>query len=93
MMRLFPILAFAAAMASAQNAPKPVNQPLMIVHNPNGTFTIRKEPTKSANAAKATQGLVIPPQVVVPLIPSSHRQALSGITSQEPIGAATAEHP
>ena len=54
-----------AAMASAQNTPKPVKQPPMIVHNSNGTFTIQKEPAKSTNDTRARKGLVIPPQVVV----------------------------
>lgn len=74
MMRLLPILALAAAMASAQNAPKPVKPPPMIVHNPDGTFTIRKEPAKSANDTKAKKGLVIPPQVVVPIVPPPEKR-------------------
>ena len=69
--RLLPILALAAAaMAAAQNSPKPGKAPPMIVHNPDGTFTIQKEPAKSANDTKAKKGLVIPPQVVVPIIPA-----------------------
>jgi len=52
-----------AAMASAQNSTKPVKAPPMIVHNPNGTFTIQKP----ANDTKTKKGLVIPPQVVVPI--------------------------
>ena len=67
--RLLPILALAAAaMASAQNTPKPVKPPPMIVRNPDGTFTIQKGPAKSANDTKAQKGLVIPPQVVVPIV-------------------------
>jgi hypothetical protein len=60
----------AAAMASAQNDQKPVKPPPMIIDNPDGTFTVQKQPPKSANDAKAKQGLVIPPQVVVPMIPA-----------------------
>jgi hypothetical protein len=42
----------------------------MIIHNPDGTFTIQKAPPKeAAKDPKAKKGLVIPPQVVVPLIP------------------------
>jgi hypothetical protein len=75
-MRLLPILALAAAaMASAQDAPKPIKPPPMIVDNPDGTFTIQKQPPKSANDTKAKPGLVIPPQVVVPMIPARKRPA------------------
>ena len=73
--RLLPILALvAAAMASAQNTPNPVKPPPMIVHNPDGTFTVQKEPAKSANDAKANKGLVIPPQVVVPIITAPEKR-------------------
>ena len=75
--RLLPILALAAAaMASAQNPPatKPVKPPPMIIDNPDGTFTVQKQPPKSANDTKAKPGLVIPPQVVVPLIPARERR-------------------
>ena len=73
--RLLPILALAAvAMASAQNSSKPVNAPPMIVHNPDGTFTIQKQPPKSASETKANKGLVIPPQVVVPIIPAREKR-------------------
>ena len=64
----------AAAMASAQNTPKPVKPPPMIVHNPDGTFTVQKEPAKSVNDTKAKKGLVIPPQVVVPIMPPRERR-------------------
>ena len=74
--RLLPILALAAAaMASAQNTPKPVKAPPMIVHNPDGTFTVQKAPPKeAAKDPKAKKGLVIPPQVVVPIIPARERR-------------------
>jgi hypothetical protein len=72
--RLLPIIALAAAaMASAQNSPKPVKATPMIVHNPDGTFTVQKEPAEPAKDAKAKKRLVIPPQVVVPIIPAPHR--------------------
>jgi hypothetical protein len=40
----------------------------MIIHNPDGTFTVQKEPSnRNSKDAKAKEGLVIPPQVVVPI--------------------------
>ena len=45
----------------------PARPPPMITHNPDGTFTIQKEPPKGAQNVNAQKGLVIPPQVVVPL--------------------------
>lgn len=73
--RLLPIVALAAAaMTSAQNTPKPVKPTPMIVHNPDGTFTVQKKPAKSANDTNAKKGLVIPPQVVVPIIPARERR-------------------
>ena len=40
----------------------------MITKNPDGTFTIRKEPAKGqAKDPKVKKGLVIPAQVVVPI--------------------------
>jgi len=87
---LFPVLAFLAACASlavvmgADNpqATKPAvsdaastDKPPMIVHNPDGTFTIQKEPPKdAAKDTKAKKGLVIPPQVVVPIIPAPEKR-------------------
>jgi hypothetical protein len=74
-MRLLPILALAAtAMAGAQTPAKPVKAPPMIVHNADGTFTIRKEPAKTTKDAKAKGGLVIPPQVVVPFIAAPEKR-------------------
>jgi hypothetical protein len=48
----------------------------MITHNPDGTFTIQLVPTKEqeAESPKAKQGLIIPPQVVVPEIPAAERR-------------------
>ena len=40
----------------------------MIIRNPDGTFTIRKQPPKGTTEADQQQGLTIPPQVVVPFV-------------------------
>jgi hypothetical protein len=58
-LKLFFVLAFVTACA-AQNAS---NDKPMITPNPDGTFTIRKEPPKDAKV----NAVVIPPQVVVPI--------------------------
>jgi hypothetical protein len=53
----------------------PTDNPPMIIHNPDGTFTIQKEPRKAgAKDSKAKNGLVIPPQVVVPIIPAPEKR-------------------
>jgi hypothetical protein len=57
--KLFFALAFVTACA-AQNA---ANDKPMITPNPDGTFTIRKQPPKDIKA----KAVVIPPQVVVPI--------------------------
>jgi hypothetical protein len=52
--------------ATSISASKP-----MITPNPDGTFTVQKEPPNgNSKDAKANDGLVIPPQVVVPLVPA-----------------------
>ena len=52
-----------------------IDKPPMIIHNPDGTFTVQKMPRKKqAKDAKAQKGLVIPPQVVVPIIPARERR-------------------
>jgi hypothetical protein len=49
----------------------PTDKRPMVIQNPDGTMTIQKEPPKeAAKDTKAKNGLVIPPQVVVPTIPS-----------------------
>ena len=53
-----------AAGASNRSAKAP-----MIIRRPNGTFTIQKNPNGGSKDSKAGSGLVIPPQVVVPLVP------------------------
>jgi hypothetical protein len=43
-------------------------KPPMVTKNPDGTFTVRKEPSKGdAKDPKVKKGLVIPAQVVVPI--------------------------
>ena len=50
-------------------------KPPMIIPNPDGTFTVQKAPPKAAaKDPKAEMGLVIPPQVVVPLIPAREKR-------------------
>ena len=72
-------LIFMTACASyAPPAPKTIdsdaassNKPPMVIHNSDGTFTVQKEPPKGgAENAKAKEGFVIPPQVVVPITPT-----------------------
>ena len=86
---LSPVLAVLAACASPAavmgaddpQATKSVGEavspstPPMIIDNPDGTFTVQKAPSKEASKdPKAKKGLVIPPQVVVPLIPARDRR-------------------
>ena len=87
---LSPILALLAACASpaavmgADNPPATkdvesdaasTNKPPMVIQNPDGTFTVQKAPPKEgAEDTKAKKGLVIPPQVVVPIIPARERR-------------------
>lgn len=84
---VFAVLAVCASLAvviGADNpqATKPVvsaaastAKPPMVIHNPDGTFTVQKEPPKAgAKDSKAKKGLVIPPQVVVPFIPAPEKR-------------------
>ena len=48
------------------------DRPPMIIRNPDGTFTIQKVPPKEHAKDAAKNGLVIPPQVVVPICGPSH---------------------
>jgi hypothetical protein len=49
--------------------PKLPPKPPMVTPNPDGTFTVQKEPPNgNSKDAKAKEGLVIPPQVVVPFV-------------------------
>jgi hypothetical protein len=85
---LSPVLAVLAACASPSavmgaddpQATKPVGEaaspsnPPMVIQNPDGTFTVQKAPPKEGTKGTATKGLVIPPQVVVPIIPARERR-------------------
>ena len=87
---LLPVLAFQAACAffpavvmgaDDPQATKAVardaastDKPPMIIHNPDGTFTVQKVPPKEQAKDAAKKGLVIPPQVVVPIIPARERR-------------------
>ncbi len=56
--------------AQANSAAKP-----MITQNPDGTFTIQKNPRDgNSKDSRIKQGLVIPSQVVVPIIPVPERK-------------------
>jgi hypothetical protein len=83
---LSPVLAFLtvcaspAAVRSADDpqATKPIvsdaaptKKPPMVIQNPDGTITVQKVPPKeAAKDTEAKKGLVIPPQVIVPTIPT-----------------------
>jgi hypothetical protein len=74
------IVLFLTACASYTPAPKTIesdaassNKPPMIIDNPDGTFTIQKEPPEGEND-KAKEGLVIPRQVVVPITAAPQKQ-------------------
>jgi hypothetical protein len=60
----------AGAADSADSAGAP-----MITHNADGTFTVRKEPPHgTGNQAQVSHGLVIPAQVVVPLVATPEKK-------------------
>ena len=44
------------------------NRPPMVIPNPDGTFTVQKASPKEQAKDAAKKGLVIPAQVVVPVI-------------------------
>jgi hypothetical protein len=85
---LSPVLAVLAACASpaavmaaddpqaakAVGGDASTSKPPMIIQNPDGTFTIQKVPPKDGAKGTVQKGLVIPPQVVVPLIPARQRR-------------------
>ena len=73
-----PSAARAAAPSTSASAP-------FIVDNPDGTFTIQKNAT--AKGPKAKSGVVIPPQVVVPLFRAAGKKPCPRPH------AGTAEHP
>ena len=79
---LLPVFAILTACVSAgvvlafDNSPaaNPVSgdavstsRPPMVIQNPDGTFTVQKMVPPAQTEAK--EGLVIPPQIIVPLIP------------------------
>jgi hypothetical protein len=57
-----------ATKAVATGNPASTEKPPMIIENPNGTFTVQKTaPKETAKDPNTKKGLVIPPQVVVPI--------------------------
>lgn len=66
--------------ASSKSARRP-----MIIHNPDGTFTIEKlPPNGTANGSNASTGLVIPRQLVVPFVAGQRRKALGSVDAAGP---------
>jgi hypothetical protein len=63
--------AFGAADSPAPDArardAAPARRPPLVTHNSDGTMTVQLTPSPAQSGAK--EGLVIPPQIVVPLIP------------------------
>jgi hypothetical protein len=55
------------------------SKPPLVTQNPDGTFTVQKVPPKEGAKGTAKKGLIIPPQVVVPIIPSREKISESGI--------------
>ena len=86
---LSTVLAFLAAYATgAENPPAPQppasntvsnsgSQPPLITHNPDGTFTVQKQPPKGDTKDAVHNGLIIKPQVVVPEFPSPKKTPIS----------------
>jgi hypothetical protein len=63
-----------ATKAVASDAVSP-DKPPMVIQNPDGTITVQKEPPKGgAKDTEAKKGLVIPPQVVVPITPTPEKR-------------------
>ena len=63
--------AFGAADSPAPDAapsdPASARRPPLIIHNSDGTMTVQMTPPPAQSGVK--EGLIIPPQIVVPLIP------------------------
>ena len=55
-------------------AAKSATPPALITQNPDGTMTVQKQPAKGAFKRTKKTGLVIPPQVVVPITPAHEKQ-------------------
>ncbi len=74
---LLSVVAAAAAgdsLPPKSAAPASASKPL-IVENPDGTFTIQKVPPKgNSKNGKAGNGLVIPPQVVMPIFSPAEKK-------------------
>jgi hypothetical protein len=77
---------FASAVMAADDPPPPksagpaapfskaASKP-MVTPNPDGTFTVQKEPPNGKSKdAKAKKGLVIPPQVVTPIFSTPEKK-------------------
>ena len=61
--------------APSQAAPSTSAGKPMITRNPDGTFSIHKEPrNEPSKTVKAKGGLVIPPQVVTPIFSTSEKK-------------------
>ncbi|MGH7154813.1 MAG: hypothetical protein ACREF3_12875 [Acetobacteraceae bacterium] len=62
-----------AANAVANNTAS-ASRPPLVIQNPDGTMTVQKElPKGEPKDAEAKEGLVIPPQIIVPATPA-HRK-------------------
>jgi len=59
----------------AQDDAASTNKRPMVIQDPDGTITVQKEsPKEGAKNTKAKKGLVIPPQVVVPIVTTPRRR-------------------
>ena len=58
----------------AEGGAASTSRPPMVIPNPDGTFTVQKVPPKEQAKDAAKKGLVIPPQVVVPIMPKRESQ-------------------
>ena len=55
--------------AAANTAPSDAtDKPPLIIHNPDGTMTVQKQPPAGKSEDTKQKRLVIPPQVVVPTV-------------------------
>ena len=62
--------------AAPAGAPNKSAANLVIIHNADGTFTIQKVPPNGTSKdSKGSSGLVIPSQVVTPLIADTEKKA------------------
>jgi hypothetical protein len=57
------------AQKAVPNDAASTNKSLIIIQNPDGTFSVQKDGSRlDANGGTGKTGLVIPPQVVVPIV-------------------------